>query len=234
MKLSAYLSPSRHGVYYFRWPLPVTADRTRRTVRLSLRTKCPDKAGDLARYLASCGRLVRDDETLTRLRQNEIRQKVTDYFRAQLDQYLDWLDKRGLSKNALSDAREEMLDHNSFVDLESVYPMYLPIARFKRKMDVSDDAWDASLPQIVMELRKGRRDMLRRVLEVAESLESYSFGTLLEPQLRHHGPAQRLSARPSQISRPNTAPSGQSRCRTRQMLTLPFWWSTLGRIASWI
>jgi hypothetical protein len=63
MKLSAYLSPSRHGVYYFRWPLPECEHRKRQTVRISLRTKCPDRAGDLARYLASCGRLMRDNST---------------------------------------------------------------------------------------------------------------------------------------------------------------------------
>lgn len=181
MKLSAYLSPSRHGIYYFRWPLPVAEDQARRTVRLSLKTKCPDRAGDLARYLSSCGRLVRADKTLTRLRQDEIREKVTDYFKAQLDQYLDWLDKRGLSKNALADAREEMLDHNCMADIRSLHPQYLPIARFKRRMNVSDSTWDASLPQIAIELRKGRRDMLRDVLIAAEGLETYSFTYAAKP-----------------------------------------------------
>lgn len=80
MKLSAYLSPSRHGVYYFRWPLPALDHRKRQTVRISLQTKCPDRAGDLARYLASCGRLMRDNSTLAGLRQHEIRDKVQAYF----------------------------------------------------------------------------------------------------------------------------------------------------------
>lgn len=40
MKLSAYLSPSRHGVYYFRWPIPECEHRKRQTARISLRTKC--------------------------------------------------------------------------------------------------------------------------------------------------------------------------------------------------
>ena len=145
----------------------------------------------MARYLASCGRLVREDKTLTRLRQNEIRQKVTDYFKAQLDQYLDWLDNRGLSKNALADAREEMLDHDCMVDLEAVHPQYLPIARFKRRMDVSDAAWDASLPQIAIELRKGRSAMLRDVLSAAERLDGYSFAKPIQVPAR---PPQARSA----------------------------------------
>ncbi|MEO0745540.1 MAG: DUF6538 domain-containing protein, partial [Pseudomonadota bacterium] len=54
--LSSYLSPSRHGIYYFRWPIPSSKEGKRTTVRISLRTRCPDRAGDLARHLASCGR----------------------------------------------------------------------------------------------------------------------------------------------------------------------------------
>lgn len=175
MKLSAYLSLSRHGIFYFRWPLPRTDKGMRPTIRVSLRTRCPDRAGDLARHLASCGRTIRDNSALVGLRQDEIRNKVQIYFKAQLGQYLDWLDRRGLSKNALADAREEMLDHETFVDMETSHPQWLPIARFKNKMDVSDAEWDASLPRIAIELRKGRRDMLRRVLEAAESLGHYSF-----------------------------------------------------------
>lgn len=106
MKLSAYLSPSRHGVYYVRWPLPQAVQRQRNTIRVSLRTKCPERVGDLARYLASCGRLMRDNSDLAGLRQHEIRDKVQAYFRAQLDQYLDWLDRRGLSHNALAVGRD--------------------------------------------------------------------------------------------------------------------------------
>jgi hypothetical protein len=97
------------------------------------------------------------------------------YFKAQLDQYLDWLDRRGLSSNALADAREEMLDHESYHGHQQRHPIWLPVARFKSKMDVSDADWDASMPRIATELRKGRRDMLRLVLEAAERLEHYTY-----------------------------------------------------------
>jgi len=112
---------------------------------------------------------------LARLRQDEIREKVTAFFKAQLDQYLDRLNRYGMSKNALADAREEMLDHDCMVDLEGVNEQYLPITRFKSKTEVSDADWNDSLPRISLELRKGRRDMLRRVLEAAERLERYSY-----------------------------------------------------------
>jgi integrase len=58
-----------------------------------------------------------------------------------------------------------------------VYTGSIPVLAsiFKRKMDVSDADWDASMPRIATELRKGRRDMLRLVLEAAERLEHYTY-----------------------------------------------------------
>lgn len=92
MKLSSYLSPSRHGVYYFRWPLPLTENHSRQTIKVSLRTKCPDRAGDLARHLASSGRIIRDNSNLARYKRNEVREMVRTYFQAQLEQYIRWIE----------------------------------------------------------------------------------------------------------------------------------------------
>ncbi|RJK96610.1 hypothetical protein D3P06_17520 [Paracoccus aestuarii] len=43
MRLAAYLSRSRHGVFYFRWPIPASLhpDQKRSHVLLSLRTRWP-------------------------------------------------------------------------------------------------------------------------------------------------------------------------------------------------
>ncbi len=114
------------------------------------------------------------------------------YFKAQLDQYLDWMDRRGLSQSFLSHAREEMLDHVDYLTRGEPDPSYLPIARFKRTMGVSEAEWQSSHPRIAHELRKGRRDMLRRVLEAAERLEHYSYGE--PPAIAPAAPAPALPA----------------------------------------
>lgn len=176
MKLSAYLSLSRHGVFYFRWPLPRTDRDCRPMIRISLRTRCPDRAGILARYLASCGQITRDNKELARLRQDKLRELVRGFFQAQLDQYLAWISNRGLPPRALEDARCEMLDHEDHLDSNRLTTIYLPIERFKRKTGVSDEDWFDSLPSAITELRKGRRDMLRSVLDAVEHLDSYTYG----------------------------------------------------------
>ncbi|WP_245941269.1 site-specific integrase [Cereibacter changlensis] len=98
------------------------------------------------------------------------------YFHKQLDQYVEWINNRGLSSVAVEDARSEMLDHQDHLDSERPTTMYLPVERFKRKMGVTDEEWIDSLPNAITELRKGRRELLRLVLEAAERGDGYSFG----------------------------------------------------------
>ncbi len=87
MKLHAYLSLSRHGIYYFRWPLPDTTPKprsrpstTRRTLRVSLRTRCPKEAGTLARRLAVCGDTITKHIEHSGMNYGELRTKVHEHF----------------------------------------------------------------------------------------------------------------------------------------------------------
>jgi integrase len=176
MKLSSYLSRSRHGIFYFRWPLPNTDRNCRLSIKISLKTRCPIRAGTLARYLSSCGEITRENKELARLRQDKLRELVKEYFDKQLAQYIEWINNHGLSPKTLEDARCEMLDHVDHLAGEHLTAIYLPIDRFKRKMGVSDEDWRDSQPNALFELRKGRRDLLRLVLEAAERGEGYSLG----------------------------------------------------------
>ncbi len=107
MMQSSYLSHSRHGVYYFRWPIPPSSEQKRTSVRISLRTRCPHRASDLARFLASCGRLIPDQENVPRLRQDQIRSMVHRYFKASLDKYSERLNDKGFFEKAVSAMQQE-------------------------------------------------------------------------------------------------------------------------------
>ena len=236
MKLSAYLSLSRHGIFYFRWPLPRTDQDSRATIKISLRTHCPVRAGTLARYLASCGEITRDNSELARLRQDKLRELVRSYFDAQLTQYLEWINNRGLSAMAVEDARCEMLDHEEHLDSQRLTTMYLPIDRFKRKMDVQDEDWFDSLPNALTELRKGRRDLLRLVLEAAERGDGYSLGQAPQSQQRPLRPLWRLLqpwVMPSTISWPSIPGSGQKRPPGSSALTWRYCWNISDQIGDW-
>ncbi|ABG32580.1 integrase [Roseobacter denitrificans] len=179
MKLSAYLSPSRHGVYYFRWPLPQAEEQKRRTVRISLRTKCPDRAGDLARHLASCGRLIRENKTLARLRQDEMRDIVRSYFAASLDRYVERLNDTGLPERSLDALRQELDVHEDaiggFDDLSDLYLDTGTLDSFRASAGLTEAQWAENEPALRQEMRKARRDQIKAILSAAESLEGYSF-----------------------------------------------------------
>jgi integrase len=94
MKLAAYLSRSRHGVFYFRWPIP-NAPESRQTVRISLQTRCPKRASLLARYLASCGESLRMQLVDTTMRYDEIRNYVQGMLQDWLKRTIERLDRDG-------------------------------------------------------------------------------------------------------------------------------------------
>jgi hypothetical protein len=97
MRLNAYLSPSRHGFFHFRWPLPCTPSHPKpATLRLSLRTRCPREAGELARYLASCGELLRRHGVPTVMRHDELRAAMHGYFKQALAARIDQIGASGL------------------------------------------------------------------------------------------------------------------------------------------
>jgi hypothetical protein len=96
MKLSAYVTQSRHGIFYFRWPVPLVENRTQRaTVRLSLRTRCPKRAGRIARYLASSTQSLWPAGIPTQMRQDELRAHILAFFKAHLAKYIDRIGANG-------------------------------------------------------------------------------------------------------------------------------------------
>ncbi|WP_415839777.1 DUF6538 domain-containing protein [Paracoccus yeei] len=82
MRLAAYLSRSRHGVFYFRWPIPARLhpDRKRGHVRLSLRTGCPATAQRLSRLLVLSGQSRLASASASCMRYDEIRGQVAQHF----------------------------------------------------------------------------------------------------------------------------------------------------------
>lgn len=193
MMLSSYLSRSRHGVYYFRWPLPQATSRVRQTVRISLRTCCPHRAGDLARYLASCGSLLRDHKTLARLRQDEIRALMQRYFRSSLDKYMERINDVGIGEPALDAMLQELDVYKTAGDEEDeIADAYLDSDAFCAANGLTRSDWDENLPSLRREWRRGRRDVLRRVLEAAGRLEHYSY--VDAPAIATTAPAPALPA----------------------------------------
>ena len=82
MRFAAYLCTSRHGIFYFRWPMPVEAhpDRKRGRIKLSLGTREAHEAQQLARLLAVAGQWVLAEPKVRAMRYDEMRAHVRVHF----------------------------------------------------------------------------------------------------------------------------------------------------------
>lgn len=110
MRIDSYVYKSRHGIFYFRWPLPTAAGQTSRaTLRLSLGVRCPKQAGDLARYLASCGAMLKGREALGEMRYDELRSRVKEFYSSSLEQFKTRISESGppsaMEEHRLTEAR---------------------------------------------------------------------------------------------------------------------------------
>ena len=123
MKLHAYLSLSRHGIYYFRWPLPDTRPKphtrpsiTRRTLRVSLRTRCPKEAGTLARRLAVCGDTITKHIEASGMNHGELRTKVHGHFKRVLERAKARRDELGPFTDP---EKERMIDTLQYYEMDN-------------------------------------------------------------------------------------------------------------------
>jgi hypothetical protein len=92
-----------------------------------------------------------------------------------------------------------MLDHEDHLNVERDTNQYLPIKPFLNKSGLSAQDWRDSHPMMQRELRKGRRDLLSRVLEAAERLEHYSYED-----------APPVAPLPSALALPTSSPLGDA------------------------
>ncbi|AGI67071.1 hypothetical protein OAN307_c13920 [Octadecabacter antarcticus 307] len=86
MRHAAYLSTSRHGIFYFRLPIPTRLHPNRNCtdMKLSLGTRCPKVAAHLSRRLIVAGQLLLAPPTVQAMKYTDIRRHVQNHFRKRL------------------------------------------------------------------------------------------------------------------------------------------------------
>lgn len=89
MRLAAYLSASRHGIFYFRYPLPRASHpaQKRAHIKVSLSTREPRKARQFARLLAVAGQSLMSHPNVLAMRYDEMRKHVQEHFSQMLREF---------------------------------------------------------------------------------------------------------------------------------------------------
>lgn len=174
MHTPAYITLSRHNVYYFRYPFPtcICSPGLSRDIKLSLRTRDPKRALQTARLLAYVGDIMTNTATQSGMSYAEIRSILHKHFSTLLLKHRNRIESQGqldpqsvqaLQNGhdlgfALSDA-EEAAVANEFIA--------------KRKLPISE-----GMPEFATlraEMDKAYRDYCKKALAVNAEFDGYTF-----------------------------------------------------------
>ena len=180
MQIPSYLTTSRHGLHYFRFPIPsrLHPERKQSCIRLSLDTRCPREALHIARMLGYAGDQLMRQTGINRMDYQTIREVLHEHFKGMLERHKQRLAVHGrlspLDATALQNSRAFAVDalkthdysimgnDNQIAGLIDAYALPL-------KRDTGDYTGFRS------EFLKAFRDYCTAAIEQDDALESYDF-----------------------------------------------------------
>lgn len=178
----AYLTQSRHSVFYFRFPLPPALHPQNKAsdIRLSLQTRCPQEALRLARSLFTFGDIIIRNPVVQSMNYQELRDRLTEYFKGRLDLFRE---KRAIN-GPLTD--EQIQNFNTIIgyDLEvikgnydGVYGMdyHEEIAEWMKNVSASYEQGTPEYHMFCKAYAQAHRDYCKAALEINEKLDSFNY-----------------------------------------------------------
>lgn len=129
---------------------------------------------------------------MAKLNRDELRPKVKAFFDSQLDYYLGRLNLNDPAQHTLEALAEEVIEHERLLKERSTDSFRLYPEKFTAEAGISDRDWADSQPLATNELRRGRLNLVREVLEAAESFDDPFLGQASETDT---SPSQDASSR---------------------------------------
>lgn len=182
MRQAAYLSTSRHGIFYFRQPLPshLHPDRVRSDVKVSLGTRDPRKAAALSRLLSGYGQSLCIAATLRNMRYEEIRTEVQSHFKDLLEKFREGVAARGQARSmdlsALTNARSLSEDDPEvWATIAHKNGKEGLLRAFSEARGIKDDLTPEQRGLLLGELHKGYRAYVSAALDHNSSFDSFNL-----------------------------------------------------------
>ena len=201
MRLPLYLSLSRHGVYYFRYPLPVLSGATS-TVRLSLGTRDPRKALRLSEGLRHAAHELSRLMIENSLSLDDFRSLLREHFGKMLESQKQAVRDDGhLSDVAVASfkanvERQENREGNSLRHQAQLDGMdrYL-VTELLSNAGISTKQPNDSLRAFTNEYRRADAAYARAVLEFDRQYDRYQFGEQSTEPEQFHLPTKNTNRR---------------------------------------
>jgi len=188
----AYVMKSRCGVFYLRWPLPkqLHPQKKASTLKVSLRTREPQKALRLSRSLSQIGERLNEQGIAYGMRHEELRSVLTEHFRRLLDETKTEMNDTG----PLSELDRQTYETSKRVAKHSIKtdtPLSLVksdddlLDRFIEKYGLSISKGSSEYLWLEREMKLSFHGFVKAVLAYGKSLQRYNFKT--DPVLSNVG-----------------------------------------------
>ncbi|AYG58005.1 site-specific integrase [Rhizobium jaguaris] len=188
MYIPSYLLKSRHGVFYFRWPMPKQLHPRQKaeTIKISLQTRDPRKALRLSRSLIQIGEQLNEQGIAYGMRYDELHGLLKQHFRELLDTVKDEIDSQGrLTEKTRRDyelrleATQQEIETDSPLSFGTSYQDLL--AKFMTQYRVPFSDADKQYGWLKKDFKLAVRSFLKAVLDHDASYEQFDLSTLASP-----------------------------------------------------
>ena len=151
MRTASYLTASRHGIYYFRQPLPAHLHPAKQAsdVKLSLGTRCPKLATHFSHVLILAGQALLSQTTILDIKYEDIRTHVQNHFRRRLATFKNQVNELGPISDdrvkglkdvirAADGSRETFVNHINLDDSEGLISAFCEQERISEVLTRED------------------------------------------------------------------------------------------------
>lgn len=194
MRVPAYLTTSRHGVFYFRWPLPKSQHPHHKAtdIKLSLDTRDFNDALQLARILAYSGQRLTNNIKNSNMRYDEIRAVLRQHFAGMLEATKDRIAQDGRLNEGKVAFYGETIRHindDSYFELvqgHTQHPVHAVIEQYDLPLKEGTPEYRAFKD----EYKRSRVSYCQEVLDYDASLDLYDLGSNASESQQSTSPTQ--------------------------------------------
>lgn len=182
MRLAAYLCTSRHGIFYFRFPIPADGIRggKRSHIKLSLGTRDPREALKIARFLGAAGQSELSRPKVRSMRYEDMRNHVRDHFSDMLQKFRDRTADEGpadeVDLGALKTAQTlAQANDADWLELTQYEDAQALLSAFCEARGIAEVPDGREAQMLLAELRKGHREFVQRAIEHTNQFDTLSL-----------------------------------------------------------
>lgn len=183
MRLCSFLSTSRHGVFYFRYPFTNERNGARNSIKLSLKTRCPKTAKSYAIQLgAYCTSLI-SNGICNDMEANKLRKLIAEYFEDVQRRSIELINREGFSGDTRQSYKDAIkyLKSDINANADNAMDIYTPIDNFKQANRISNSQFQPLSETAMPLLRQGALDNFTRLIEYGDAKNQSEVDAVLAP-----------------------------------------------------